>query len=82
MFGLFQRRPRVNKILDRREQFDNFSDFLNSLSNDELHEVGKKIVFSKYDGYNHPSCNSQMIYFNNLDRWQKIFYIKERSYCL
>lgn len=47
-----------------------------------LRRIGKEIIYSDYDGYNEVDKESEMAYFNNLDRWQKEFFIKERLYKL
>ena len=82
MFKLRHGKSKKERILEKRFEYESFGEFLKSLSNSELHELGKAVVFSNWDGYNLPSCESKMCYFNNLDRWQKEFFIKQRSYCL
>lgn len=44
--------------------------------------IGKEIIFSDYDGYNYVSKNNEMCYFDNIDRWQKEFFIEQRLYKL
>lgn len=44
--------------------------------------IGKEIIYKDYDGYNFSSIDSEMAYFDNLDRWQKEFYIEQRLYKL
>lgn len=55
---------------------------LKTLPNDVIREIGKKIIYSDYDGYNNVSMLGKMQYFDNLDRWQKEFFIKQRLYKL
>lgn len=81
-FKLFSNKPSCEIILNKRYNFDRFSDFLKSLSNKELHKLGEKIINKKYDGYNFKSCYSETIYFDNLSRWQKEIYIEQRNYLL
>ena len=72
----------LKRVLKKRDGFVSYRDFLKSLSDKELHLLGKKIVWSNYDGYNYGSCNESQCYFNNLDRWQKEIYVNERRYML
>lgn len=55
-----------------------------------LRRIGKKIIYTDYDDYNYSiyddynylikSC--KLAYFDNLDRWQKEFFIEQRLYKL
>lgn len=78
----FLNKSKKERILEKRFEFNLFRDFLKSLTNTDLHELGKAIVFSKFDGYNFTACDNDMYHFDNLDRWQKEFFIDQRSYCL
>lgn len=82
MFKFKHRKSKKERILEKRFEFQSFGEFLKSLSNSELCELGKAVVFSNCDGYNLSSCESKMCYFDNLDRWQKEFFIEQRNYCL
>lgn len=82
MFEFINRKPKKKRILEKRYKFNSFEDFLKSLSNSELRELGKTVVYSNCDGYNLSDCESKMIYFDNLDRWQKEFFIDQRRYYL
>ena len=47
-----------------------------------VREIGKKIIYKDYDGYNFSSVDSKMAYFDSLDRWHKEFFIEQRLYKL
>ena len=47
-----------------------------------VREIGKEIIYKDYDGYNFSSVDSKMAYFDNLDRWQKEYFIEQRLYKL
>lgn len=72
----------LKRVLKKRDGFVSYRDFLKSLSDKELHLLGKKIVWSNYDGHNYGSCNESQCQFNNLNRWQKEIYVNERRYIL
>lgn len=82
MFKFLRRKSKKEKILEKSCEFKSFREFLTSLSNTDLHELGRNVVFSKFDGYNLASCDSEMCYFDNLDRWQKEFFIDQRRHYL
>ena len=44
--------------------------------------IGKENIYKDYDGYNFCSVDSKMAYFDNLDKWQKEFFIEQRLYKL
>lgn len=46
----------------------------------DLRLIGKSIIYSDYDGYNGSSKYNELIYFDNLDRWQKEFFVDQRLY--
>ena len=45
-----------------------------------IRRIGKEIIYLDYDGYNQIDIDCKMAYFDNLDRWQKQFYIEQRLY--
>ena len=47
-----------------------------------VRNIGKEIIYSDYDGYNDNSKYCELVYFDNLDRWQKEFFIEQRLYKL
>lgn len=47
-----------------------------------VRNIGKEIIYSDYDGYNDSSKSCELAYFDNLDRWQKEFFIEQRLYRL
>ena len=47
-----------------------------------IRNIGKKIIYSDFDGYNGVDKSCQMIYFDGLNRWQKEHFIKQRLYKL
>lgn len=55
---------------------------LKELPIEVVRNIGKEIIYSDYDGYNGSSKSCELAYFDNLDRWQKEFYIEQRLYKL
>lgn len=47
-----------------------------------VRKIGKEIIYADYDGYNDSSKLCELAYFDNLDRWQKEFFIEQRLYKL
>lgn len=47
-----------------------------------LRRIGKEIIYADYDGYNYSRKSCELSYFDNLDRWQKEFFIEQRLYKL
>lgn len=45
-----------------------------------LRRIGQEIIYADYDGYNYSSKSCELVYFDNLDRWQKEFFIEQRLY--
>lgn len=82
MFKIFHHKSGIDKILGKRKNYTNWNAFLISLSDQELHKLGKKIIWNEHDGYNTYSCENNMLYFNDLNRRQKEFYVEERIYAL
>lgn len=76
------RKLMVQKILRKSKNFSDFKDFLKSLSNHELHLLGKEIAWKIYDGCNAFYCYARQAYFESLERWQKEIYVADRAYCL
>ena len=66
----------INQLLKvRREK-------LKELPIQVVRAIGKEIIYKDYDGYNFCRVDSKMAYFDNLDRWQKEFFIEQRLYKL
>lgn len=55
---------------------------LKALPIEVVREIGKKIIFSDCDGFNTVSKEAELSYFDNLDRWQKEYFIEQRFYKL
>jgi hypothetical protein len=70
----------LSKIKSGEFSLDEIRNLLHTISIQELREIGKEIIYVDYDGYNSISKKSEMLYFDNLGRWQKEFFVKERLY--
>lgn len=79
---MFKRKTKLEKVLDKRTNYVTFRDFLKSLSRKELHILAEEIIWKEYDGYNGSSCRMEQNHYDLMNRWQKEFYIEERSYLL
>ena len=79
---MFKRKTKLEKVLDKRTNYMTFRDFLKALSHKELHILAEEIIWKEYDGYNGLSCRMEQNYYDSMNRWQKEFYIEERSYLL
>lgn len=72
----------LSKIQSREFTFPEIRDMLHTISIHDLRSIGKAIVYADYDGYNSNDKYGEMIYFDNLDRWQKEIYVDQRLYKL
>ena len=79
---MFKRKTKLEKVLGKRINYVTFRDFLKSLSHKELHILAEEIIWKEYDGYNGSSCYMEQNYYDLMNRWQKEFYIEDRSYLL
>ena len=72
----------VSGIREHRYTTREVEEKLKELPIQVVRAIGKEIIDKDYDGYNFCCIDSKMAYFDNLDRWQKEFFIKERLYKL
>lgn len=72
----------VSSVREHRYTTKQAKEKLKELPIQVVRAIGKEIIFSDYDGYNYVSKDREMCYFNNLDRWQKEFFIEQRLYKL
>lgn len=86
MLGIFKNRRLFKEfVLDVKEHRCGIAqarERLKELPIDVVRAIGKEIIYKDYDGYNFGSVDSKMAYFDNLDRWQKEFFIEQRLYKL
>lgn len=55
---------------------------LKTLSHKVIRKIGYKIIECDYDGINDVRIIGKKIYFDNMLRWQKEFFIKQNLYSL
>lgn len=79
--GMFKRKTKLEKVLDKRINYVTFRDFLKSLSHKELRILAEEIIWKEYE-YNGLSCYMEQNYYDLMDRRQKEFYIEDREYLL
>lgn len=72
----------ISNIENRRYAAKDAREKLKELPIQVVRAIGKKIIYKNYDGYNFCRVNSEMAYFDNLDRWQKEFFIMQRLHKL
>ena len=72
---------KVQKILSRKGT-SSFREFLKTLSNRNLYELGKAIIWKDCDSHNISNCENKQAHFDNCDRWQKEVFVNENSYKL
>ena len=72
---------KVQKILSKKGASP-FREFLKTLSNRNLYELGKAIIWKDCGRHNICDCENRQIYFDSCDRWQKEVFVNENSYQL
>ena len=72
----------VSGIKEHRYTTKEARSIIKTLPNEVVRRIGKEIIYADFDGYNGHNKDSQLIYFDNLDRWQKEFFIEQRLYKL
>lgn len=72
----------VSGIKERRYTTKEARNILKTLPIEVVIRIGKEIIYADFDGYNGNDKYCQLEYFDNLDRWQKEFFIEERLYKL
>lgn len=72
----------VSDVREHRVGIKEAREKLKELPVQVVRAIGKEIIYKDYDGYNFCSIDSKMAYFDNLDRWQKEFFIEQRLYKL
>ena len=79
---MFKFKNKTIKILEKRYNYDTNRDFIHSLSNSQLHKLGKEIIWKNFDRYNYNSCYNRELCFNNYSRWQKEIFVNNHFYSL
>ncbi len=86
MFRIFKNKKLfkdfVSDIREHRCGIEEARTRLKELPIKVVRDIGKEVIFSDYDGFNYNSKHQSLCYFDNLDRWQKEFYIEQRLYKL
>lgn len=86
MFVIFKNRKIIKDfILNVREHKYGSKEAIAKLKEfpiEVVQNIGKEIIYADYDGYNGNSKSCELVYFNNLERWQKEFFIEQRLYKL
>lgn len=72
----------VSGVREHRYTTQEAREQLKNLPTKILRKIGQKIIYTGYGGYNYLSKSCEMAYFDNLNRWQKEFYIEQRLYKL
>ena len=72
---------KVQNILSKKGASP-FREFLKTLSNRNLYELGKAIIWKDCDGHNNYDRENRQIHFDSCDRWQKEVFVNENSYQL
>ena len=72
----------ISGVKERKITTKEVRSILETLPIKALRNIGKEIIYSDFDGYNGTDKYCELCYFDNLDRWQKEFFIQERLYKL
>lgn len=72
----------ISDVREHRYTTQEVREKLKELPIKVLRRIGQEIIYADYDGYNYSSKSSELAYFDNLDRWQKEFFIEQRLYKL
>jgi hypothetical protein len=72
----------ISGVKERKYTKKEAMDVLKTLPNKVIRNIGREIIYTDFDGYNSNSKCQTLAYFDNLDRWQKEFYIEQRLYKL
>ena len=72
----------VSGIKGNRYASKEVTALLNAMPIRTLRKIGKTIIYADYDGYNDNDKCSELAYFDNLDRWQKEFFVEQRLHKL
>lgn len=72
----------LSGIKEHRYTTKEARDILKTLPIKVLRSIGKEIIYADFDGYNYSDKACQLAYFDNLNRWQKEYFIEQRLYIL
>ena len=72
----------VSGIKERKYTTKEARDILKTLPIKVIRKIGKEIIYADFDGYNGTDKYCELCYFDNLDRWQKEYFIAQRLYKL
>lgn len=80
IFSIRKHRSVLSKIKNGEYTSFEIREILPTISINDIRSIGKAIIYADYDGYNSSSKYGEMLYFDNLDRWQKEIYVEQRLY--